>query len=189
MKGGQGMLVIDVDGEEFFDEKNQEFKSAPGFSVSLEHSLVSLSKWEEIHEKPFLSNVERTDAEALSYIEAMLVTPPAFLPEDWVSRLEQEHLETIHNYIDAKRSATWFNETSDKSSKNSEVITSELIYFWMISYQIPMECQNWHLNRLFTLIKVFNAKNSKPKKMSQREIAARNRELNAKRKAQMGTKG
>jgi hypothetical protein len=179
------VLTITVLGVEHFDEEKQEFLTEGDFILELEHSLVSLSKWESIYEKPFLGLEEKTTEEVFGYVKAMILTPN--VPPEVFSRLSQANLEQINAYIEAKMSATWFSETPPPRSR--EIITSELIYYWMITFTIPIVCENWHLNRLFTLIKVCNAKNSKPIKMSRSEVAQRNRELNAQRKAQLGTSG
>lgn len=180
------MLTILVPGIELYDEVHEEFTNSESFVLELEHSLVSLSKWESIFEKPFLGPETRTTEEVFGYIKAMALDPK-ISPEVFY-RLSQENLDEINKYIDAKMSATWFNDTPT-GPKNREVITAELIYYWMISFNIPIEFEHWHLNRLFTLIKVFNVKNSKPRKMSASERAARNRDLNAQRRAQLGTNG
>ena len=180
------MLKITVPGIELYDENLEEFKTAEGFSLELEHSLVSLSNWESIFEKPFLSSAEKTSAEVLGYIKCMTITPE--IPPEVFSRLTQENINEINQYIDAKMTATWFAENRHQQ-KSSEIITAELIYYWMISFNIPIEFEHWHLNRLFTLIKVFGIKNQKSKPMSRAEVLARNRELNAQRRAQYGTKG
>lgn len=179
------MLRIVVLGEEMFDDQLQEFITVGDVTLELEHSLVSLSKWESKHEKPFLSK-DKTTEEIFDYIKIMTLTPD--VPEEVYTKLSDKNINAINEYIDAKMTATWFNEPPG-APKARDIITAELIYYWMITFQIPFECQFWHLNRLFTLIRVCNIKQSKPKKMSRAEIAARNRELNAQRRAQLGTRG
>lgn len=180
------MLKITVKGTEFFDEENQEFITKNDVDLELEHSLVSLSKWESKYEKPFLGKDEKSTEEVMDYISMMILTPE--VSSEVFARLDQGNIAEIQQYIDKKNTATWFNEKKD-GRPNRETITAELIYFWMISHQIPFECQTWHLRRLLTLIQVCNVKNSKPKKQSASEMAARNRELNAQRRSQYGTKG
>ena len=180
------MLVIKVPGIELFNETTQEFTTAESFELELEHSLVSLSKWESIFEKPFLTTETKTDEEVLAYIKAMIVTPNP--PSDVLERLTKDNFEEINKYIEAKMSATTFRDDKNQR-RNREIVTAELIYYWMITFNIPIEFQHWHLNRLFTLIKIFSIKNNKPEKMSKRELLARNRKLNAQRKAELGTSG
>jgi hypothetical protein len=178
------MLRIIVPGVEMFDDQSQEFITVGDVTLEMEHSLVSLSKWESFYEKPFLGK-DKTTEEVLTYVRFMVITPD--VPENVFEKLTEENILDIQKYLDAKMTATWFSESSAPQSR--DIITAELIYYWMIIFQIPFECENWHLNRLFTLIRVCNIKQSKPKKMSRAEIAARNRELNAQRKAQLGTRG
>ena len=180
------MLTIVVPGVELYDEAAEEFITRGDVTLNLEHSLISLSKWESIHEKPFLGKDEKTSEEILSYIECMCMTRN--VPEEVFLRLSSINIEDINHYIDKKMTATWFNEPPG-APKTRSVITAELIYYWMVVFQIPFECEKWHLNRLFTLIRVCNVKQEKPKKMSRTEVAARNRELNAQRRKQMGTRG
>ena len=179
------MLKILVPLEESFDEENNLF-IVDGFELELEHSLAALSKWESKFEKPFLGPGEKTTEEVIGYVEAMTLIPD--VPPEIYSKLSKKNFEAINAYIDSKQTATWFHDTTPQA-KNKEVITAEVIYYWMSSFRIPWEAQYWHLNRLFTLIRIFDVKQSKPKKMSRSEIAARNRELNAQRKQQLGTKG
>ena len=179
------MLKIVIGGEEAFDEATQTFVVLGGTVIELEHSLVSLSKWESKFEKPFLGKEAKTTEEVLAYISAMTLNE---VPEDIFFKLSEANIMEINAYIDAKMTATWFREEPGALASR-EIITSELIYYWMITFQIPWEAEKWHLNRLFTLIRVCNMKQDKPKKMSRGELAARNRELNARRKAQLGTSG
>jgi hypothetical protein len=166
-------------GEESYDEEKQEFVR-DGFVLELEHSLVSLSKWESEFKKPFLSEDEKTTEETLWYISAMIQTenPPGGI----LQKLSAANLAEIQEYIREDLTATKFFNLEQGTSK--ETITSELIYYWMVALSIPFECQYWHLSRLFTLIKVCNVKNAPEKKMSKGEALRRHRELNEKRRAE-----
>lgn len=183
------MLEITIPKQELFDDSEQRFVTRPEVTLVLEHSLVSVSKWESKWEIPFLSDTERTDAQTLDYVRMMTLSPDVS-PEVY-NRLSSENYAEISNYLNAKMTATWFNEPK-KPVGRKEIITAEIIYHWMIALSIPFECQHWHLSRLLTLIKVCNEKNTPEKnrkKMSKSELAARNRELNAQRRRQMGTSG
>ena len=182
------MLTIIVPGDEVYNEETQEFSSYGDFELRLEHSLVSLSKWESKFEKPFLGKLEKTPDEILSYIEGMILNET--YPADLWERLSQENLTAINNYIESKQSATTFGSMPEvRTRSKAETITSELVYYWMVAFNIPFETQHWHLNRLFSLIRICNMKNSKPTKMSKSELAKRNRDLNAQRREQFGTSG
>ena len=181
------MLTIKVAvGQESFNEETGEFIEGESCVLQLEHSLVSISKWESKWNKPFLSNPNMTEEETLDYIQCMTLTeninPIIF------NLLDRENVEQIKNYISAPMTATTFS--NNKAGKGGhEIITSELIYYWMIALTIPFECQYWHLNRLLTLIRVCNIKNQPPKKMGKRELMNRNAALNAQRRAQLNTTG
>lgn len=179
------MFTIVLPEDELFDEERNEFIRLESVELKLEHSLVSLSKWESIHEKPFLDKSDKTDAEIHSYIWCMIIAPE--VPENIVDRFAPGDFSEIDSYINAKMTATWFSEKPSAPSR--EVITSELIYYWMVAFNIPFVCETWHLNRLLTLIRVCNVKNQPAKKMNKADLARRNRELNARRKAQFNTSG
>lgn len=180
------MLRLIVSGTESFDEKTGEFVIVGGTVLELEHSLVSLSKWESIHEKAFLGKEQKTSEEVLSYIRCMAIDPE-IAPEVF-NQLSEANYEAINDYLNAKRSATYFQDPPG-APPTREVVTSELIYHWMTVFGIPFETETWHLNRLFNLIRICNMKQNKPKKMSRAEIASRNREINEQRKKQYGTSG
>lgn len=182
------MLTLVLGATEGYNEETRSFTKQGGITLQLEHSLVSLSKWESIHEKPFLGESEKSTEEITSYVECMLLTENP--PEDYLDSLSAEHYAEIETYIGKKMTATWFSELpGTPKPRNSEIVTSELIYYWMTAFKIPFACETWHLNRLFTLIRICNLKQEKPKKMSRAEVAQRNRTLNEQRKAQLGTKG
>jgi len=180
------MLTITVGATKSFNDEEQKFVEDGGFELQLEHSLVSLSKWESEFERPFLGNADKTPDEIMAYISYMVLTPNP--PGDFLQRLSKENLEAINAYIERKMTATWFSEQPGAPASR-EVITSELVYYWMTVFNIPFECETWHLNRLFTLIRIANIKQSKPKKMSRADIAARNRELNRQRREQLQSRG
>ena len=180
------MLQITIPAAEQWDEQKQEFIYTKEQTLRLEHSLVSLSKWESRWNKAFLSKKKKTYEETLDYIKCMTITQNV-KPEVY-NFLGNENLQKIQTYIDAPMTATYFSNDGN-GSPNREVVTSELIYYWMIALNIPFECQKWHLNRLLTLIKVCNIKNTPPKKMSRQQIMSRNAALNAARRKQFNSKG
>lgn len=180
------MLTITVPAFEMWDEKNEKFVNIKECTLQLEHSLISLSKWESKWCKPFLFTKEKTEEETLDYVRCMTLTPR--VPPEVYYGLTSENIKAINRYIEAPMTATCFG--ADRNGRgNREIVTSELIYYWMIALNIPFECQKWHLNRLLTLIRVCNIKNQSPKKMSRREIMSRNAALNAARRKQLGTNG
>ncbi len=184
------MLVIEIDETELFDEKNNTFIKIPKVKIELEHSLLAISKWESKYQIPFLGgakNEQKTNEQILDYVHCMVLTDlddPTVL-----NGLSSENLRNVNNYIESKESATTFGEMPKSSYGRSEIVTSELIYYWMVAFNIPFECERWNLNRLFALIKICNIKNSPTKKMPKHSIAARNRELNNARRAQYNSAG
>lgn len=179
------MLQIEVPGGEFFNNKTQEFIYTKAQRLKLEHSLVSVSKWEATWKKPFFSNEPRSQLEDLDYIRCMTLTQNVD-PSVYAS-LSAENLKAIKNYIADPRTATTFGP--DHSRPGRERVTSELIYYWMTAFNIPWECEKWHINRLMTLIRICSIKNGPQKKMSRNEIINRNRSLNAARRQAMHTSG
>lgn len=175
------MLRVTVPESENWDELNECFVYVKEQVLTLEHSLVSVSKWESKWHKPFLESKDLSAEEMIDYIRCMTLTqnvdPNVYL------NLNKKNIEEINKYIHDPMTATWFNDKKNKAG-NKQVVTSEVIYYWMISLQIPMECQKWHFNRLMTLIRVCNEKNAPQKKMSRKEVMERNKAINeARRKA------
>lgn len=181
------MLTITIPPSEVFDESTMKFITVKGATLQLEHSLVSLSKWESKWHKAFLDkNITKSNEETLDYIKCMTITQNVDPNIYYV--LGSKNLEKINDYIDDPMTATHFNEENIKKmsmgkARTDETITSELIYYWMFSAQIPIECQKWHLNRLITLIRIFGIKNQPPKKMSKSDLLNKYRNTNAARRA------
>ena len=180
------MLQITIPSVELWDERTQQFLVTDDTTLQLEHSLVSLHKWESKWNKAFLTKREKTTEEIIDYVKCMTLTKNVN-PEVYLC-LTADNFKQIQNYIEAPMTATTFAD--DKQSKNSrEVITSELIYYWMIALNIPFECQTWHLNRLLTLVKVCNIKNQPPKKRSSKDIVRQNAALNEARRKRYNSRG
>lgn len=180
------MLQITIPKMELWDESKQEFVNRKEQTLQLEHSLVSLAKWESKWCKAFLGKSEKTDEEIVDYVKCMTITQNVN-PETY-NYLTNENYRQINEYIAAPMTATVF--APDKMAKTSrEVVTAELIYYWMIALNIPFKCEKWHLNRLLTLIRVCNVKNQPPKKRSKRDIMAQNTALNAARRKQLNSRG
>lgn len=184
------MLEIKVPiSPEGWDEVKQEFVEPKMQALKLEHSLVSLSKWESKWCKPYLTRDAKTQEESIDYVRCMTITQN--VDPDVYNHLTNENIIEVDEYINAKMTATWFTEEpGSKGTRSSgEQVTSELIYYWMISLNIPFKCEKWHLNRLLTLIRVCDVKSKPQKKMSMKERLSRQAALNAKRKKQFNTKG
>jgi hypothetical protein len=180
------VLTITVGGSEHFDSKKEQFVQLDTTVIRLEHSLASLSKWESMFEKAFLGPNPHTPEETIGYIKCMCLDDD--VPDSVFDHLSDRDLLRIQAYIEAPMTATTFN-LPPGPPKSREVITSELIYYWMTIFSIPFECEHWHLNRLFTLIKVCNIKTSKPKKMAPHERASWQRDLNEQRRARLHSRG
>lgn len=180
------MLKITIPEGELFNEETQEFLTCKEQTIQLEHSLVSLSKWESKWHKPFLGKEEKTFEETIDYVRCMTITQN--VDPNVYKFLSNDNIKEINDYIGDPMTATTFNEIKG-GSKSREIITSEVLYYDMIALNIPFECQKWHLNRLMTLIKVCDIKSQPPKKMSRRELINRNAALNAARRKQLNSKG
>ncbi len=172
------MLQIIVPSVELFDDNTQTFIQTKSYTLNLEHSLLSISKWESRWHKPFLSkdkNDVRTYAEMLDYIKCMTLNKN--IPDYVYGCLTNQNIDEIKKYIDDPMTAT----TVRSKRGGNDIVTSEVIYYWMVSFNIPFECEKWHLNRLMMLIRVCNAMNSTPSK--QRPDMIERRKLNEARLA------
>lgn len=182
------MLEIEVGSMELYDEQKNEFVSTEKTILHLEHSLISISKWESKWHKPFLSSSKedrRTSEEMLDYIKCMTINKSVD-PNVYLA-LSSDNIRSIKEYINDPMTATTITDRPGAPLRR-EIITAELIYYWMVSFGIPFECEKWHINKLITLIKVCSEKNN-PKKMNNAAILAQNRELNEARKKALKTRG
>lgn len=180
------MLEITIPKTDLWDEEHEKFISIEKTDLQLEHSLVSISKWESKWHKPFMVNNEKSNAELLDYIKCMTLSEN--VKDEVYYAFNDTLFNAINDYIDDPMTATKFSEIQS-SSGYGEVITSEIIYYKMCSFNIPVEFQNWHINRLITLIRIFDIKNSPAKKMSQSELIRRQAEINEMRRKKYNTKG
>lgn len=180
------MLTITIPDSEFFNNKTQEFLTIKGAVLQLEHSLVSISKWESKWHKPFLNSEQKTKEELIDYVRCMTITqnvnPMVY------NNIPSDVFKKIQAYMDDSMTATTITNQKQGKSKN-ERITSELIYYWMVALNIPFECQRWHINRLLMLIRVCDIKNKPPKKMNKRDTMQQNARLNAMRRKKHNTRG
>lgn len=187
------MLVLELPDTEIFNEKTMEIIQVPGQTLRMEHSLISLSKWESEHKKPFLKEDNKTDEELLDYFKAMIISPN--INDDVLYGLGSKEYSKIISYINDPMTATTFGGDKTKTkrrTRSGQIYTSELIYYYMIAYGIPVQFEKWHLNRLLTLIRVCEIKNEEQsggKKMSKRDLLKHNAALNAQRRAALNSKG
>lgn len=182
------MLLIRVHESERFDESTNRFVFENEKTIEFEHSLFSVSKWESEFQKPFISETDKTTEETLAYFKHMLVSED--VGDDLLKLLTRDDITSISEYITSPMSATKITDKiSQKGPRQGEFITSELLYYYMVALNIPMECERWHLNRLITLIRVTNLKNQPPKKMSPKDARMSQAQINAQRRAALGTTG
>ena len=184
------MLHLRIKAKELFDEGTNQFVMLPSCYLEMEHSLFVMSEWEAKYKKPFLSSMEKhakTNDEMLDYFRMMCLNPPE---TDIFPFMDAEEITKVSDYINDKHTATWFSDKGGPKGHSSRIITSELIYYWLSALQLNWEVQHWHLNRALTIIEVANREqDSGKKKKPSGSLAAQRRELNAQRRAQMGTSG
>ena len=183
------MLLLKIPPVEYYDEENDLFSYSGERTIQLEHSLISISKWESRWHKPYLAEERRTMEESIDYIRCMTITPN--VPDEEYQRIGDAQMDEVSAYILDPMSATEVSRRQKKEgvARRKDVVTSEKIYSWMIGLNIPLECQKWHLNRLFALIELCDAQNAPPKKKSKRELIEENKALNQARRAQANSKG
>ena len=181
------MLTLKIDDVQMYDEKTEKFLTVKGQTLQLEHSLVSISKWEAKYKKPFLSRTPKNMEETIDYIKFMTITQN--VNPLLYSAITVEQVKQINAYIDDPMTATTITKQEGKGSGVGRIVTSEELYYQMAAYQIPWEAQKWHFNRLLMLLRVCDEKNKPKKKMRKGEIARRNRSLNAARRARTGSRG
>ena len=180
------MLQIVIPATESYDEVLEEFVNSKEQVLQLEHSLVSLSKWESKWKKPFLTKINKTYEESIDYIRCMTLTQNVD-PSIYI-HITHDNIREVNEYIEDSMTATTFSVEETKAQSN-QINTAEIIYYWMIALNIPFECQKWHLNRLLTLIRVCSITNAPPKKMGRNSVLSRNAQINAARKKQLNTRG
>ena len=173
------MLILTIPPKELYDETRNEFIECPSVTLQLEHSLLSISKWEAKWKKPFMDKKEKTYEEFIDYVRCMTITPKVD-PTVYL-RLTQKHFKAIDQYIHDPMTATTFHSWKQEKP-GKKIITSELVYYWMVAAQIPWEAEKWHFNRLMTLIRIYGIENNNSK-MSKRDIYKQNRAINAARQA------
>lgn len=181
----QSPLVIVVPGQELFDNEKQKFITTEDVTLRMEHSLVAIHNWESKWHKPFLVPKGHSGEEVLDYFRMMClddVDPSVF------DRMSEENLQEIQAYMENVMTATTFHNLPDKPG-GREIVTAEIVYYWMVSLQIPLDRETWHFGRLMALIRTVNTKNAPKKKMNTKDALAQQRELNAQRRAEMASKG
>ena len=180
------MLQLFIPKAEYWDEKKEEFVYVgKDVTLKLEHSLISISKWEAKWHVSFFQS-EKTNEMLLSYIECMTLNSD--VDQSIYLRLTKEHYDQINKYLSDSMTASTVKDIK-KHPRTNEILTSELIYYYMIQYGIPVEFEKWHINRLIMLIKICGAKGDSGAKMSRSEIFKQNKALNEARKAKWHTRG
>lgn len=179
-------LKLKIGGTEVYDERSNRFLIVDEMELEFEHSLWAISKWEQKYRKPFFGKDEKNTEETYDYLKCMLLTED--VDPGIVHKLNEGEIKAITDYINAPMTATWFTEREHKKS-SQEIITAEIIYYWMTSLQIDFAWEKRHVNQLLTLVRVISEKNAPEKKMSRSELLRRNKSLNAQRRARTGSRG
>lgn len=182
------MLSLTIRKQLLYNEKENRFYDVPNdISIELEHSLLAISKWESKWHVPFLKKEDKTREQVMDYIKCMCITPD--VPDSAFYGLSNLQIQKISDYINDPMTATTISNTQGSGSRRSEIVTSELVYYWMNECNIDKECETWHLNRLLRLIEVTSIKRQPDKKMTRRQTGTQNKALNAVRRAKMGSRG
>lgn len=181
------MLRIVIPGVDAWDEINEEFVTTQDTVLVLEHSLISISKWEAKWHKPFLGKDQKTPEQITDYIKCMTITPN--VKDEVYNFLTKENIDDVLAYINDPMTATTITDRSGSRRASREIVTSELIYYWMVALEIPFECQKWHINRLMMLIQICEVKNQPDKKMSRKSTMQQNAALNAARRQKARSRG
>jgi hypothetical protein len=181
------VFTLTIPDTERYNEEDSTFVTVKGCVIQLEHSLISVSKWESKWRVPFLMKEDKTLAQSIDYVRCMTITQG--VPLSVYSQIDADTLSKINEYIQAPMTATWFTDRPGGGRRGREAVTSELIYYWMIASDIPFECQKWHLNRLLTLIRICEIKNSPPKKRSKQDILNQQDAINKQRRQALNTSG
>ena len=183
-------IVVTVPKSEVYDEENDIFYEIKNeVTLVMEHNLIAISRWESKFHKPYLTKDTKTNEEILYYLECMTITKGV---ESYVYRcIPKSELLRITEYINDPMTGTTVRESPyAKKQGKEEIQSAELLYYYMFKLGIPKECENWHLNRLMTLMKVYGAKDEKPDgKASRSELIARNRAINARNRSKYHSKG
>lgn len=189
------MLIINIPAVvDVWDDTKEEFLSGEEIKVTMEHSLKAISEWESRHHKHFLHNKDLTQEDLIDYYQCMIIEPKNMSAKDFIRMIaDPKTSEKIAKYVNDPHTATTFSEAQKNSLKSNgvgrDIITAEIVYYWMVSLQIPFECENWNINKLLTLIQVCNIKNTPPKKMNMKDAMSQQRSINAARRAKLGSKG
>lgn len=181
-------LILKVPAQSGFDSDRNEFVEVKETTLQLEHSLISLKKWEQKYHKPFLDKEhDKTAEEWIYYVECMTMTQN--VDPNVYKYMSMDTLRQITEYIEDPMTATWFSDSpQSKAKQNKEIVTAEIVYYWMIELNIPIQFEKWHLNQLLTLIRVINIKHDS-KKMGKKEQAMQRSALNAQRRAKAHSRG